>query len=174
MQVPVLKTPRLTLRAHRLEDFGAFKEVWRQPEVIKHTIGTPSTEQQSWMRLMNYLGHWELLSFGYWAIEESRTGNYIGDIGFADFKRELDPSIQGIPESGWILSRDVHGKGYAKEALTAILEWGDLHLPSSKTVCLINPENTRSIDLAEKNGYTKKQETVFNGKPTILFERLKN
>ncbi|QDK40505.1 GNAT family N-acetyltransferase [Bacteriovorax stolpii] len=173
INIPVIETSHLILRGHHPDDFVALKEIWEDLEVVKHISGTPSTEQQSWMRLVNYLGHWSLMGFGYWGIEEKSTGKYIGEIGFADFKREITPSITGIPEAGWILSSAVHGRGYGKEALKAILEWGDQNLSFNRTVCIINPENVRSISLAEKCGYQKVCETTFNGRPTILFERVK-
>jgi hypothetical protein len=34
-----------------------------------------------------YIGHWALMGFGYWVIEEKATGEFVGDVGFADFKR---------------------------------------------------------------------------------------
>lgn len=173
INIPMIETSHLILRGHHPDDFVALKEIWEDQEVVKHISGTPSTEQQSWMRLANYLGHWSLMGFGYWGIEEKSTGKYIGEIGFADFKREITPSIAGIPEAGWILSSAVHGKGYGKEALKAVLDWSDKNLSFDKTVCIINPENVRSISLAEKCGYQKVCETIFNGRATILFERFR-
>ncbi len=171
MQVPVIETKRLKLRAHRLEDFQSLSSIWSDEEVVKHISGIPSTEQQSWMRLMNYLGHWNLMGFGYWAVELKETHEYIGDIGFADFKRDITPSISGIPEAGWVLSSKHHGKGYATEAVKAILEWGDKNLSMDKTVCLISPENIHSIKLATNCGYKETARTVYNSNPTILFTR---
>ena len=171
INIPVIETDRLILRGHHPDDFVSLKEIWEDLEVVKYISGTPSTEQQSWMRLANYLGHWSLMGFGYWAIEEKSSKKYIGEIGFADFKRDIIPSITGIPEAGWILSSKVHNKGYGREALEAILKWGDLNLKNDRIVCLINPENIRSVILAEKNGFKKIAETTYNGKETLLFSR---
>jgi RimJ/RimL family protein N-acetyltransferase len=59
------------------------------------------------------------LSYGYWAVEEKTSGRYVGELGFADFKRDIVPSIEGMPELGWALVPQFHGKGYATEALRA-------------------------------------------------------
>ncbi|HEV7178226.1 MAG TPA: GNAT family N-acetyltransferase, partial [Candidatus Baltobacteraceae bacterium] len=117
--IPVIETDRLLLRAHRLDDFPASLAMWTDPIVVKHIGGVPSTEQASWFRLMRYLGQWPLLGFGYWAIEEKSSGAFAGDIGFADFKRDIQPSIAGVPELGWALPTPMHGKGYATEAARA-------------------------------------------------------
>lgn len=174
MKIPTLETPRLIIRAHSIDDFAALKAMWADPQVVKYISGVPSTEGQSWMRLMNYLGHWELLGYGYWAIVEKSSNAYIGDIGIADFKRDITPSISGTPEAGWVLCSAAHGKGYALEALKAVLEWADRNLAHSKTVCIINKENERSNLLAEKCGYKKSVETVFNDKDVVIFSRSKS
>lgn len=69
------------------------------------------------------------------------------------FKRELIPSIEGIPELGWALATPAHGKGFATEAVRTALRWGDEHLERSQTVCIIAPDNVASIHVAEKCGY---------------------
>jgi RimJ/RimL family protein N-acetyltransferase len=151
---PRLETERLILRPHRLDDFFASAAMWRDPQVVKFTIGSESTPQRSWQRLLAYCGHWSLLGFGYWAVECKSTQRYIGELGFADFRRQFDPSIEGIPEIGWALCSDAHGYGYATEALRRVIEWGDLHLDVPRTVCIIHSANLPSLRLARKLGYS--------------------
>ena len=67
------------------------------------------------------------MGFGHWAVEEKASGDFIGDLGFADFKRDIQPSIQGLPELGWVLASRAHGKGYATEAVRAAIAWGAAH-----------------------------------------------
>jgi RimJ/RimL family protein N-acetyltransferase len=170
-QAPTLETERLKLRSHRLEDFSDFAAMWTDPIVVKHIGGKPSTEQQSWARLLNYVGHWSLMGFGYWAIEEKSSGKFIGELGFADFKREMSPSIAGIPELGWALTSFSHGKGYATEALQKVIEWGETNLKTDRIVCIIDPGNKRSLRLAEKFGFEVLHHTLYKGEPTTLFGR---
>lgn len=170
---PTLETDRLLLRGHAVSDFDAGLHIWRDPLVTKYVGGKPSTRHESWSRLLRYPGHWALLGYGYWAIEEKASGKFIGEAGFGDFKRELDPPIDGIPEIGWALDSRVHGQGYGSEALRAILAWGDDHLAADKSVCLIHPENAASIRLATKHGYRESARTTYLDHPTLLFERAK-
>jgi RimJ/RimL family protein N-acetyltransferase len=170
-EIPVLETPRLILRPHRLSDFEASFAMWSDPIVVRHITGKPSTEQASWGRMMNYLGLWHLLGFGYWAVEEKSSGQLVGEFGFADFKRDLQPSIRGLPELGWALASHVHGKGYATEGLRAALAWGDANLKASRVVCLIDPENLASFKVAAKLGFMEQAKTTYGGKPTVLYSR---
>nr|MDQ2680323.1 GNAT family N-acetyltransferase [Candidatus Eremiobacteraeota bacterium] len=127
--VPVLETERLRLRGHRVGDLDASAAMWADPVVRRYTGATPSTLLQSWSRMRGYVGHWVLLGFGYWVVEERVTANFIGELGFADFKRGV-PEIEGIPEIGWALTRAAHGKGYATEGVRAAIAWGEQHLES--------------------------------------------
>lgn len=170
LQIPTLETSRLKLRAHNLDDFSDCVAMWSDPVVTRYTIGAPASEQQTWRRMLAYLGHWSVLGFGYWAVEEKTGGRYIGELGFADFKRDLHPSIQGIPELGWALASSAHGKGYATEALRAVVAWGDLHF-ESHTVCLIQPENRASLRVAEKLGYRELTRVQKDGELDIVFSR---
>src|SRR5208283_1980203 len=95
--VPVVETERLRLRGHRLEDFVASSAMWADPIVTRH-FGHCFTEEESWTRFLRYVGHWALLGFGYWVVEEKATGNFVGEIGFADYKRDLKQSLKGVPE----------------------------------------------------------------------------
>jgi RimJ/RimL family protein N-acetyltransferase len=168
---PTLETARLRLRAHRLEDFTACAALWADPIVTRYIGGTPLSAEDSWARLLRYAGHWELLGFGYWVAEEKSTGAFLGELGFAELKRDLDPPLDGIPEAGWVFSPAAHGNAYAREALQAILEWADRHFAATRTACIIHPENAASIRLAQKCGYKEAMHTTYKGKPTVLFFR---
>src|SRR5260370_24433802 len=168
--VPVIETERLKMRCHRLDDFSDCTAMWADPIVTRY-IGKPFSEEEVWARLLRYVGHWSLLGFGYWAIEEKATGDFAGEVGFADFKRDITPSLHGIPELGWAFASRMHGKGYATEAVRAAVAWGDARVGSARTVRLINPENLRSIRVAGKCGYREFQRTTYKGQPTIMFHR---
>ncbi len=170
MAAQTIETERLILRQHSEADFKLAYEMWNSPEVYKFIGGATSTETHTWMRLCNYVGHWALKGFGYWAVIEKSSGEYLGDLGFADFKRDINPSIKGLPEVGWALRPQVHGKGYATEALHGALAWGLKNLKFEKIVCIINPDNLASIRVAEKCGFKEKLRTTFANASTIMFE----
>jgi RimJ/RimL family protein N-acetyltransferase len=125
------------------------------------------------MRILRYAGLWSLLGYGYWAVEERASSKFVGDVGLADFHRELIPSIDGIPEAGWVLDPAFYGRGYATEALRAALAWADVNVSSDRTACIVAPENGASIRVAEKTGYVEAARTTYHGAPTILLMRPK-
>jgi len=169
--VPVIETERLRLRAHCADDHAECLAIWSDPEVTRYIGGRPFTSEEVWKRLLQYVGLWSLLGYGYWAVEEKATGRYIGDIGFADFMRDMEPSLRGMLEFGWVLAPHAHGKGYASEAVAAAVAWGERHFPALHAVCIISPENLPSIRVAEKAGFRRQQDTTYHGSPTIVFRR---
>ncbi|WP_199499919.1 GNAT family N-acetyltransferase [Methylovirgula sp. 4M-Z18] len=168
---PVLETQRLVLRGHVPQDFEPLALMWSDPIVVKHISGTPSPPRDCWMRMLSYQGLWPFLGYGYWAIREKASNKYIGDLGFADFHRLIEPSIKGIPEAGWVLAPEAHGKGFATEALAAALTWLDAQDRFDRSVCLISPDNLASIRVAEKAGYSHSKTVRSNDKDAFLFSR---
>lgn len=170
--IPVLKTKRLTLRGHGLEDYKHCAALWGDIRVTRYISGRASTPAESWSRMLNYAGHWALLGFGYWLVEESATGHFVGEVGLADFKRDIKPSFNGAPEAGWVLAPAAHGKGYATEAVRAVLAWGEETLGMKRSLCILDPENIASVKVADKCGFTFFTETDFMGSDVVIMERL--
>ncbi len=166
-----IETRRLILDAHCLEDFEALCALWSDPVVVRHIGGRPSTRQESWSRLQRYRGNWAIRGYGFWAVREKSTARYLGDIGFKDNCRDVEPSIFGVPEAGWVLAPSAHGQGFASEALAAALAWLDEETSHPSSVCLISPANAASIRLAEKHGYRLQTAVWFDDHDTILMSR---
>ncbi|HEX4014629.1 MAG TPA: GNAT family N-acetyltransferase [Candidatus Cybelea sp.] len=169
--IPVLETPRLRLRGHRRDDLRACVAMWSDPIVTKYISGRASTEQQTWSRICTYIGHWALLGFGYWAIEEKGSNEFVGEAGLADFKRDVSASLRGRPELGFAIVPRAHGKGYATEAARAALSWADANVAQPTSFCLINPQNAASRRVAEKCGYEILEESLYNGEPVLFYTR---
>ena len=145
--------------------------MWADPAVTRYILGTPSSPQQTWSRMLAYAGHWTFLGFGYWAVIDRASATFVGELGFADFKRDLAPDVRGVPEIGWALASHAQGRGLATEALRAALAWGDAHLDASRTIALIDPDNAPSLRVAENVGYRKLRDDVVGGRSTAIFVR---
>ena len=101
-------------------------------------------------------------------IADRADGRLLGEVGFADFKRELDPPLDA-PEAGWALAPAAHGRGYGSEALAAALDWADARFP--RTACIIGPGNRPSLRLAAAMGYVQTARADYKGAPTLMFSR---
>jgi RimJ/RimL family protein N-acetyltransferase len=83
----------------------------------------------------------------------------------------MQPSIEGTPEMGWIFAPAMQGHGYASEAVAAGLAWIDQELPGREVTAIISHANTPSIRVAEKNGFSGREEALYRGEPILLFRR---
>jgi RimJ/RimL family protein N-acetyltransferase len=125
---PTLETDRLVLRAHRVDDFEPSAAMWGDEGVTRFIGGKPFTAEEVWQRMLRYPGHWALLGFGYWVLEEKATGDFVGEAGLLNLNRAIEPPLGDAPEAGWVLTPRVHGKGYATEAMTRALAWTETEL----------------------------------------------
>jgi RimJ/RimL family protein N-acetyltransferase len=171
LQAPVIETDRVILRPHRLEDFDAYQAMWADPQVTRFIGGRPRTREEAWVRFLRHAGSWSMLGYGYWAIEEKVGGSFVGEAGFHDMKREIEPLIEGVPETGWVLAPAFQGQGLATEVVRGFHDWAKGKPGFARTVCIINPENQASLAVAAKLGYLEVTRTFYHGEPTILLER---
>lgn len=171
MDIAELETPRLRLRARRLEDFDAFAAIWASPTVVRFVGGVPLSREAAWVRFLRQAGHWFLLGYGYFAVEEKATGRFIGEVGFQDMRRDIVPSIEGLMEAGWILAEEAQGKGLAEEAMCAALLWADAHGTGDHIACIIHPDHAGSLRVAQKLGFVVTGESRYNGAPMVMLER---
>ena len=177
--VPVLHTPRLLLRGHRIDDLDDCAAMWSEPEVVRYIGGKAFTREDVWQRMLRYIGHWVLLGFGYWVITERVTGRFVGEAGAGEAGRIIEPPWGSVMEIGWALAPWAHGKGLATEAVGAVLEWVDAERAKGaagvaagrRVVCMIEPGHAISRRVAEKHGFREYAKGRYHGEVMELFER---
>ena len=125
-----------------------------------------------WARVYRNVGHWAVHGYGYWALRETATGRFVGEVGAADFHRDLTPPLGPDPELGWALVRDAWGLGYATEAVQAALVWLDTRLGPGRRTCFIDEGNAPSVAVATRCGFREFARGLYKDKPVILFERI--
>lgn len=170
--IPEMETPRLRLRALRLDDFDAFAAMWTEPEVVRFIGGEPLTREAAWTRFLRQMGMWHYLGFGVFAVDDKASGALAGVAGFHDLQRTITPPLDGTLEAGWVLGTAFHGKGMAEEAMRGALGWADRAHGGKKISCIIRPEHHASLHIAGKLGFIEVARTDYNGGPIVVLERL--
>jgi RimJ/RimL family protein N-acetyltransferase len=166
-----IETERLTLRAHRVEDFEDMYALWSDPVVTRHLGGKAFSREEVWARLLRYAGTWALLGYGFWVMRDRASGEFIGEVGFHNLHREVVPSFGDRPELGFALVPLAQGKGLATEAARAALAWGDRTWSGGETVCMIAPENAPSLRVARRLGYREVTDAEYKGAPMVFLAR---
>jgi RimJ/RimL family protein N-acetyltransferase len=170
---PLLETERLLLRGFREDDLDEHAAILSDPVVMEHFDGQLFGREDSWRRLLGGVGLWCLQGTGLLAAERKSDGKLVGHVGLFDYHREMSPSIEGVPELGYIFAAEVHGQGIAREACDAMLGWADRTLEADETVAIISLGNTPSMKLAERLGYQRKPDGEYRGEAISLWRRLR-
>jgi len=168
--VTTLETDRLTMRPPELDDFEDIVALWADPEVVRYIGGKPSTREESWHRLHRGAGQWALHGYGPMMIREKASGRFVGEVGFADFGRQIDPPL-GPLEAGWVLAPWSHGKGFATEAMTSLMGWITQLFAGHRAVCMIDVENDASQRVAAKCGFRLYAVSEYRDSHVNLYER---
>tara|TARA_R110001599_G_scaffold93331_2_gene243633 strand:- start:6889 stop:7425 length:537 start_codon:yes stop_codon:yes gene_type:complete len=167
---PTLTTERLILRPQQASDYEPCVEMWNDPEVVRHIGGATRPAQDVWFALARSRGMWPLIGYGYWIVVEKASGQFLGEAGFADFKRGMNPDLSEWPEAGWAFNQLSWGKGYASEAVATMHAWLDENRPGPSS-CIIDSDNLASRRVAEKSGYEFWCEALYRDKPVNVFRR---
>jgi RimJ/RimL family protein N-acetyltransferase len=162
--IPELRTERLLLRAFHRADFEPFAEIVSDPEVVRYLDdGAPISREECWRGMALFIGHWQLRGYGWWAVEDRRTGDFLGRIGL--YNPEGWPGI----EIGWLLRREAWGTGLATEGATAALSFAFDTIKAQHVISLIDPQNQRSIRVAEKLGETYERHMQFKDRELLVY-----
>jgi RimJ/RimL family protein N-acetyltransferase len=95
-------------------------------------------------------GHPEYPELGLWATIHKETGKFIGRCGLLPW--EIDGKLE--VEIAYLLDKSFWGQGLATEAAKGILRYGFETLKLSRLICLIDPENIASQNVAKRIGMT--------------------
>lgn len=161
---PVLRTERLVLRAPSMEDWPAWRDfsLSRRAEFIRPD---DYDEAKSWRAFGHMVGMWALRGFGSFVFCQKDEDRALGMTG------PWYPIDWPEKELGWtVWSPETEGKGYAFEAAARARRYAFEDLGWDTAVSYIDPENTRSIALAERLGATPDPAAAHPGKgPVVVF-----
>ncbi|MEA2766348.1 MAG: hypothetical protein QOK07_2752 [Gemmatimonadaceae bacterium] len=158
------ETERLILRTYRLSDFEDHYKLCADPDVMRYLVGgQPMSRFDAWRHMAYLVGHWELLGYGHYAVEEKASGRFIGRIGFTN--------PEGWPgfEIGWTLSPEFQGKGFATEGARFLLQYAFNEMDRDHVISVIHRDNKPSIRVAERLGEKFEREMEVAGMPALIY-----
>ena len=148
---PSLSTERLNLRRISAEDEEEIFFLRSDKEMLQFLDRDPTRsidEARSWMRTINEgVDDNQYIT---WAIALKHDRRLIGTITFWNIKKEHYRA-----EIGYALHPLFQGQGLMQEAMTVVLEYGFNTIKLHCVEANVNPNNTRSIQLLEKNGFVR-------------------
>lgn len=151
---PILRTPRLQMRALAISDAHALFFMRTNPEVnayLKRQTPEDIAAVTSFILARNQ--DFDKRQGIYWAIETKETGTYAGSICLWHFSED------GITaEVGYDLHPDFQGKGIMSEALRTVIDYGFNTLDLQQIEAFTHRENKTSITLLKRHLFVVQSE----------------
>lgn len=155
----VIRTQRLTLRPHRVEDAARWHAIQSHPDVLRYVPWPKRDPDQSREHLEHRTRHTRLWQRGdFLAMAIELDGRLIGDVAL--HLREVEPERR-TAEISWIVDPRYARRGYAREAADALLDVAFDELRAQKVVAMIDEQNERSIALAKRLRFTRAHDGKF-------------
>ncbi|MCW5797006.1 MAG: GNAT family N-acetyltransferase [Nitrospira sp.] len=142
-------TPRLTLRQWRASDLEPFAAMNADADVMRYYPAMWTREQSDGFaeRVRQLI---EERGWGFWAVEERPSGQFIGFVGLHTPSNELP--FAPCVEVGWRLAKRYWGLGYATEAAQSAIAFGFQHLHLGELVAFTAIDNLKSRAVMERLG----------------------
>ena len=147
--LPTLTSKRVELREILPSDVPALYAVFSDPKVMRYW-STPAYQDES-----EALRLYESIQEGFrsrqlfqWGIAQGQ--NLIGTCTL--FHLDL---VHGRGEIGYALAQRFWGKGLARDAVTAVIDFAFAHLDLHRIEADVDPRNARSLALLERLGFRR-------------------
>ncbi|WP_313815192.1 GNAT family N-acetyltransferase [Citricoccus sp.] len=143
-----LRTPRLSLRPHCEADVDWLYRVYSRPDVSRYLLDEPSSLDDVHRRLSERIPRDDLDGgHGSLSLVIEREHLPMGDVllWFTDRERR-------VAEIGWVLDPAHGGKGFAIEAVCAVLDLAFSHYRLHRVTAQMDARNTASAKLARRAG----------------------
>ena len=133
----IVETPRLGLRRFTPADVPAVAAIFEDDAArVFYPDMHRLDRAEEWVR--RNIDRYDVDRIGLWAVIEKATGDVAGDCGLM-----YQPLGDGVEvEVGYHVRSACRGRGYAREAAAACMDWGFGQQGISRIVSLVHPANT--------------------------------
>ena len=170
----MLETERLALRKPRLADAEDLLEFVGDPDVMRWIGGETGDLAATVTTIERWLARWEEDGIGHFSVE--REGHVIGRVGFLVWDAanwdvaSYAGAVEPVTELGWTIARRHWGHGYATEAAQTLRSWAYDEVGIERLISLIDPNNHRSIRVAEKLAAQPGETVDVHGNPLVVWQ----
>lgn len=161
---PVITTDRFLLRRINKSDVNEIFFLRSDERVMKYIDRPPAKTIDDALKFIQNINDLEKNNEAVtWAIAVRGNSKLIGTICFWNIKKEHYRA-----EVGYVLHPEYWGKGIMQEVLTAVLQYGFKEMKLHSIEANVNPDNTASIKLLERNKFIReayfKENYFYDGK----------
>ena len=154
----IAKTPRCLIREITLNDVDALYELYGEDaEAFRYTEGLFADPDREKAYTRDYIEQqYRFYEYGIWIVTDRETGEIIGRAGIDNRQGYEDPEL------GYVFALSYRHKGYAFEVCSAILTYAANILQIGRLNAFTIRENTDSVKLLKRLGFSFVQEVLLN------------
>ena len=153
----IVETERLQIRAFTPDDAGFMLRLLNEPSFIENIgdRGVRTEEEATAYLASGPIASYAAHGHGLCRVELRDTGQPIGMCGLLRREQFAGPDV------GYAFLPEFWGRGFALEAVAAMIEDGRRSLGLTRIIAIVAPHNTASSRLLEKLGFKFEQTTQF-------------
>lgn len=172
----IMDTERCYIREIALEDIPRLYEMYANPSITEYMEPLFEKPEDELSYTKSYIRNvYGLYGYGMWVLVLKENETVIGRIGIEMKGNPLDEGVsaeecRGGVELGFMIAAQYQRKGYAKEAIRAVLAYCRENMDSQPVYAMVEKDNEASKRLCEKMGFTHIKTLWQNGRNFCYFE----
>ena len=155
----ISETDRLILRTIEEGDAARQDRLLNTPAVMARLGGVKELHEIE-AKHAKAMAMYAREGFSFLFMVEKASGEMVGHCGIKRVDNPLAPNV-GDHEIGWLVREDRWRRGYAEEAMRAILDWAFTRIQAPHVVALTSEANAGSWQLMQKLGMVRREDLDF-------------
>lgn len=156
-----LNTERLGFLFWQQSDLPLALSLWGDPAVTQFITANGMNKEMVEQRLHFEIAHRVEYNVQYWPVFLIETGEFIGCCGLRAYDAVPGDLEENVYELGFHLKRVYWGKGYAKEAAEAVINYGFRVLHLKAIFAGHHPDNRSSAKLLKQLGFESGEDVFY-------------
>ena len=155
----IAETDRLILRTIEEGDAARQNRLLNTPAVMARLGGVKELHEIE-AKHAKAMAMYAREGFSFLFMIEKASGEMVGHCGIKRVDNPLAPNV-GDHEIGWLVREDRWRRGYAEEAMRAVLDWAFTRIHAPHVVALTSEANAGSWKLMQKLGMVRREDLDF-------------
>ena len=158
----MIETERLRLRNWTMADVEPFVRHTNHDAVMRWLGGVKTPEQLESVVRDRFIAWQEQRGHTFWVVERKADAAFLGFCGLK-IADDAGSPVEGEVEIGWRLREDAWGRGYAREAAAASLDFAFDVLAAPRVIALTVEGNAPSWGLMKRLGMIRRPDLDYHG-----------
>lgn len=165
--VTILITPNFIIRELSVDDIEDLSIIYKDPSIrafvydLKDSLAIEKEKHRAYIKNI-----YHFYGYGLWGVYLKRTNQLVGRCG-VEYKFVEDEANY---ELGYLLAKPYQGLGYAKEFVTAVINYCFMELKLPFLIAVIDIDNIPSIRLAKQVGMIKTGTCIRNNRTCYQYK----